>query len=123
VSFMPAPRSGGVTVASLFMRLISSSPVSGRSFFSRKPVDVGEEREHRAECQNDVKKRRDFYRHHHCVFPPNTKPKSAHSSSCRVPLVWRRQILFEPPGVAMLLKLVNDVVSNAKPLSFVEFMP
>jgi hypothetical protein len=40
-----------------------------RSFFSRKPVDVGEEREHRAECQNNVKKRRDFYRYPHCVFP------------------------------------------------------
>jgi hypothetical protein len=40
-----------------------------------------------------------------------------------VPLAWRRQIVFEPPGVAMLLKLVNDVVSNAKPLCFVEFIP
>jgi hypothetical protein len=40
-----------------------------------------------------------------------------------MPLAWRRQIVCEPPGVAMLLKLVNDVVSNAKPLCFVEFMP
>jgi hypothetical protein len=107
------------------MRLISSSPVSGRSLFSRKPVDVGDEREHCAECQNDVKKRRDFYRHPHCVFPPNTKPNptlSAHLSSCRVPLVWRRQIVFEPPGVAVLLQLMNDVVSNAKPLCLVEFI-
>ena len=32
-------------------------------------------------------------------------------------------LFFEPPRVAMLLKLVNDVVGNAKPLCFVEFMP
>jgi hypothetical protein len=37
-----------------------------------------------------------------------------------VPLAWRRQIVFEPPGVATLLKLVNDVVGNAKPLCFAD---
>jgi hypothetical protein len=35
----------------------------------------------------------------------------------------RRQIVFEPPRITLLLKLVNDVVSNAKPLFLVEFMP
>jgi hypothetical protein len=40
-----------------------------------------------------------------------------------VPLAWRRQIIFEPPRVAVLLKLINDIVSNAKPLCLVEFIP
>jgi hypothetical protein len=35
----------------------------------------------------------------------------------------RRGVVFEPPRVAVPLKLVNDVVSNAKPLCLVEFMP
>jgi hypothetical protein len=35
----------------------------------------------------------------------------------------RRQIIFEPPWITVLLKLVNDVVSDPKPLCLVEFMP
>jgi hypothetical protein len=35
----------------------------------------------------------------------------------------RRGLVFEPPRVTVLLKLVNDVISNAKSLCLVEFMP
>jgi hypothetical protein len=35
----------------------------------------------------------------------------------------RRGLVFEPPRITVLLKLVNDVISNAKPLCLIEFMP
>jgi hypothetical protein len=47
---------------------------------------------------------------------------TANSSSCGVTFAWRG-LVFEPPRVTVLLKLVNDVISNAKPLCLAEFMP
>jgi hypothetical protein len=47
---------------------------------------------------------------------------TANSSSCGMPFA-RRGLVFEPPRITVLLKLVNDVISNAKPLCLIEFMP
>jgi hypothetical protein len=44
---------------------------------------------------------------------------TANSSSCGVTFAWR-SVVFEPPRVTVLLKLVNDVIGNAKPVCLVE---